>query len=80
MREGDRYEAEKIRAVLENGVTSDDFSQILDFIRRQGGIDYAFSRAGKIADEGFAELSDLEDSVYFRSLSDMTRFSMSRAG
>ena len=80
LQDGDRYEAEKMRAVLENGVTSEDFPEVLGFIRRQGGIDYAFSRARQIADKGFAELSDLEDSIYYRSLSDMTRFSMSRAG
>ncbi len=76
----DSAKADKIKELLNNGVGQEDFPQVLEFVRKNGGIDYAYSRAEQICEEGFAGVNFLEGSEYFNSLTEIAQFATRRAG
>ncbi len=77
---GNSAKAERIKKLLSNGVSQDDFSQVLEFVRETGGIDYAYSRAEQICEEGFNGVKFLDGSEYLQSLTEIAHFATRRAG
>jgi octaprenyl-diphosphate synthase len=54
------------------------FDRVKVFVEETGGIDYAYGRANSLCDEGLEAIGDLGDSVYFRSLVELVRFTTAR--
>jgi octaprenyl-diphosphate synthase len=80
LQHSDSAKAERIKELLNNGVGQEDFPQVLEFVRKTGGIDYAYSRAEQICEKGFAAVGFLDGSEYFQSLTKIAQFATRRAG
>lgn len=74
----DRKESRKALRIVKGGATSKDVSWIADFVRNNGGIDYAFSRAGHYADLARRSLDTLPDSPSREALMQFVDYVMDR--
>jgi octaprenyl-diphosphate synthase len=79
LRNGRKNKSREILKILGNNMDRAGFERILKYVSDAGGIDYAYRRAGEIAGEGLEMVGSLRDSVYYRSLSGMVDYSISRA-
>ncbi len=64
---------------LKNHDEETSFELVYDFVRENGGIDYAYSRAESLSQEGLEAVSPVEQSDYFQCLVNMVEFTISRA-
>ncbi len=55
------------------------FKKVYDFVLETGGIDYAYKKANKLAQEGLDSISSYKQNVYYKSLEDMVKFTTARA-
>ena len=55
------------------------FELVYDFVRENGGIEYAYSRAESLSQEGLQAVSPVEKSDFFDCLVNMVEFTISRA-
>jgi octaprenyl-diphosphate synthase len=53
--------------------------RVCDFVRDNGGIDYAYERANELCEYGLDAISPLNDSVYAESLLHLVRYTVARA-
>ena len=52
---------------------------VCEFVRDNGGIEYAYERANDLCEEGLQAISPLNDSVYAESLLHLVRYTVARA-
>lgn len=69
---------ERIVQLLENGMVDGDFSEVVSFIRTQGGLEYASRKARTFGSEAQALLASFPDSAYRQALSLLARFAVER--
>lgn len=55
------------------------FEKVYDFVRENGGIEYAYSRARSLSEEGLEAIRPVEASAFHDCLVSMVRFTISRA-
>lgn len=55
------------------------FDKVFGFIRDQGGIEYAYTRAEEMSRQGLESIRPLKESVYAEALVDMVQFTTARA-
>ncbi len=79
LRNGNKEESKEILKILGNGAGKDGFKVVQKIVVDAGGIDYAYRRASEIAHDGLLRVKDLNDSIYYKSLSGMVDFSTTRA-
>lgn len=79
LRHGGRDRSREILKILGDGAGKDGFKIIQKYVVDSGGIEYAYKRANEIAHEGLALVKNLNDSKYYKSLTGMVDFSISRA-
>jgi octaprenyl-diphosphate synthase len=66
------------RELGEGGISDEAAREVLELVRRVGGVDQARARALGIADEALAELQVIPESRYRNALSDLARMSVER--
>jgi octaprenyl-diphosphate synthase len=66
------------RELGENGISDEAAREVLELVRRVGGVDQARARALAIADEALAELQVLPESRYRNALADLARLAVER--
>jgi octaprenyl-diphosphate synthase len=64
--------------ILENGISSESFSTVLDFLNDTGGIEYARKRAGSLADKALSYLAPYSGSRYYGHLEELATFAINR--
>lgn len=64
--------------ILENGISSESFSAVLDFLNDTGGIDYARKRASSLADKALSYLAPYSGSRYYSHLEELATFAINR--
>jgi octaprenyl-diphosphate synthase len=64
---------------LQNNGGRDSFDLVFDFVRQNGGIEYAYSRADELSQQGLEAIDGIESSVYLDSLTNMVQFTTTRA-
>ena len=55
------------------------FERVYEFVRENGGIDYAYDRARRLSEEGLALIAPAQNREYFDCLANMVDFTISRA-
>lgn len=55
------------------------FQRILDFVRQEGGVEYAYRRADELCMEAMHQLDSLTPSIYLDCLGDIVRYTTRRA-
>jgi octaprenyl-diphosphate synthase len=71
-------EGRKIRKLIERGLKPSGRDQVLDFLKRYGGIEYATTKALTLRDEALACLTGFPDTPERRVLEEFTRFAVER--
>ena len=56
----------------------DSFEKVYDFVKETGGIDYAYKKANKLAQQGLDAISSCNNSIYYERLEDMVKFTTAR--
>lgn len=69
----------KIIEHLRSNGGRESFELVFDFVRANGGIDYAYRRADELGQQGLDAITKVQDSIYFESLSNMVQFTAVRA-
>jgi len=64
---------------LRNNGGRDSFELVFDFVRENGGLDYAYRRANELSQQGLEAINGIESSVYLDSLTHMVQFTTTRA-
>ncbi len=64
---------------LTNGGGPESFEVVFDFVRENGGIEYAYRRADELSQQGLDAISGIAPSIYFDSLANMVQFTTARA-
>lgn len=64
--------------ILENGVGSDGFAKVVEFVHETGGIDYAKQRANSFADKALSYLAPYAGNRYFTQLQKLATFAINR--
>jgi octaprenyl-diphosphate synthase len=59
--------------------TKDSFELVFNFVRENGGIEYAYRRADELSQQGLEAIDGIENSVYLDSLTHMVQFTTARA-
>jgi len=80
LRNGEKSKSRETLKLLGDGINKESFQRILKYVKECGGIDYAYRRAGEIAQEGLSVVQSLNKSGYYNSLLGMVDYSISRAG
>ncbi|MFQ5454021.1 MAG: polyprenyl synthetase family protein [Candidatus Zixiibacteriota bacterium] len=57
----------------------ESFEKINNFVAETGGIDYAYNKASELGQKGLDAISHVNNSIYYKCLSDMVNFTISRA-
>lgn len=57
----------------------DSFDTIYGFVEDNGGIDYAYSRANELGQQGLEAIASVDGSIYHDCLEDMVNFTIARA-
>lgn len=71
-------EGKQIRKLIERGLKNNARDQVLDFLKRYQGIEYATAAANRLRDEALASLSSFPDSPGRRALEGFARFAVER--
>lgn len=74
-----RVGSREIIGHLKNNGGRDSFELVFDFVRENGGIEYAYRRADELSQQGLEAIDGIESSVYFDSLTHMVQFTTARA-
>ena len=67
-----------IYTVKNNNNKPKKVTEVIDFVKRSGGIEYANEKMNQIAEEAVSLLDDFEDSEFKTSLQNMVRFTIER--
>ena len=73
-----RHEAQQALRFVKNGAKQKDVAWIVDFVRNNGGIEYALQKAEEFAENARACLSSFPDSPEKQSLLQLVRFVIER--
>jgi octaprenyl-diphosphate synthase len=79
LRHGGKDRSREILRILSDGADKEGFKIIQKYVIDSGGIEYAHKRAIEIAHEGLLLVKNLNDSVYYKSLTGIVDFSTTRA-
>ena len=69
----------EILSHLGNNGQRDSFELVFDFVRENGGIDYAYRRADELSQQGLEAIDGIENSIYLQSLTNMVQFTTARS-
>ena len=64
---------------IEDSENETSLNRVCEFVRDNGGIEYAYERANDLCEEGLQAISPLNDSVYAESLLHLVRYTVARA-
>jgi octaprenyl-diphosphate synthase len=64
---------------MKSGDVEEAFGRVYEFVVEHGGIDYAYRRAGELANQGLDAISRLKKTAYVDSLVNMVEFTTRRA-
>ncbi len=67
-----------IRTVKNNNNDPEKVAEVIDFVKKSGGIGYAEKKMHKIKDEAISILRELPESTYRKSLEDLVKFTVER--
>ncbi len=70
---------DEIISHLRNNGGRDSFEFVFDFVRENGGIEYAYRRADELSQQGLETIDGIGSSVYLESLTHMVQFTTTRA-
>ncbi len=76
---GKSIRKEMIERLGNNHNEKGSFEKIYEFVNEQGGIDYAYKRAGEMSRQGLEAISNISESIYQQSLNNMVTFTIKRA-
>jgi octaprenyl-diphosphate synthase len=79
LKKAGRAGSREIIGHLQNNGGRDSFELVFDFVRENGGIEYAYHRADKLSQQGLEAINGIESSVYLDSLTNMVQFTTARA-
>jgi len=74
----DKKEASRIRGIIKNGKKRNNVSEVIDFVKNNGGIDYAKDKAKYYSDKAIETLAVLPDSESKVSLEALVNFVIDR--
>ena len=74
---GPESRREIIGKINDNG-GRESFETVFDFVRENGGIEYAYRRADELSQQGLEEIGHMPPSVYLDSLTRMVQFTTAR--
>ena len=74
----EKKEASQIRQIIKNGKKRNNVNEVIDFVKRNGGIDYALDRAKYYSDKAKEALSVLPDSQSKIALEALVNFVIDR--
>ena len=74
----EKKEASQIRHIIKNGKKRDNVNEVINFVKKNGGIDYAISKAKYYSDKAKEALSILPDSQSKIALEALVTFIIDR--
>lgn len=78
LRQAPRKDARKALSIVKNGADARELSWLIEFVEREGGIQYATDAAGRFAHEAHEKLSILPDSPSRTALQEFVTFVVTR--
>jgi len=79
LRQVNEASSREIIGNLKSGRPDDYFEKIQNFVNENGGVDYAYRRADQLAEQSLEQITALEGSIYYTSLTEMVHFTTARA-
>ncbi len=79
LKKAGRAGSREIIGRLRDNCGRDKFELVFDFVRENGGIEYAYCRADQLSQQGLEAIDGIESSVYLDSLTHMVQFTTARA-
>lgn len=79
LRKASRAGSREIIQHLHNNNNKDSLKKVFDFVRENGGIEYAYRRATALGQQGLEAIAKVGDSAYFECLTHMVQFTAARA-
>lgn len=75
---GKKARQEIIKMLEDKEHNQDYFEKVYNYVYESGGIDYAYKKANELGQRGLEYISKGDNSIYYKSLADMVKFTTAR--